>query len=145
MMALSLRQPWAHLVVYHGKNIENRHWNTRFRGSFLIHASKGMTKAEFADGVEFARLTLGWDIRQTVAFEREIQRDARFGGIVGVARLTDVLPPCPERCFHVPPLFPCKHERWFVLEGVGPLPFVPMKGHLGFFPVPDSELVGAGL
>ena len=37
---LSLRQPYAELVVSGRKTIELRKWNTRFRGEFLIHASK---------------------------------------------------------------------------------------------------------
>ena len=40
MKALSLKQPWAELVVEGRKKIELRKWNTKFRGKFLIHASK---------------------------------------------------------------------------------------------------------
>ncbi|MEI6058190.1 MAG: ASCH domain-containing protein [archaeon] len=40
MKALSLKQPWAELVMQGKKKIEIRKWNTRFRGDFLIHASK---------------------------------------------------------------------------------------------------------
>ena len=47
MMALSIRQPWAWLILHAGKDIENRDWPTRFRGRFLIHASKGMTREEY--------------------------------------------------------------------------------------------------
>jgi hypothetical protein len=36
--ALSLRQPWASAVIIGGKNIENRTWNTNFRGRVIIHA-----------------------------------------------------------------------------------------------------------
>lgn len=38
MKALSVKQPWASLI-FHGKNIENRTWKTKFRGTVLIHAS----------------------------------------------------------------------------------------------------------
>lgn len=37
--ALSVRQPFAWLIVAGGKNIENRRWPTRFRGRCAIHAS----------------------------------------------------------------------------------------------------------
>ena len=37
--ALSIRQPWAHHILFDGKRVENRSWLTRFRGPFLIHAS----------------------------------------------------------------------------------------------------------
>ncbi len=40
MKALSLKQPYAELVVSGRKTIEIRKWNTKFRGEFLIHASK---------------------------------------------------------------------------------------------------------
>ena len=37
---LSLKQPWAELILQGKKKIEIRKWNTKFRGEFLIHASK---------------------------------------------------------------------------------------------------------
>ena len=40
MKALSLKQPWAELILQGKKKIEIRKWNTKFRGEFLIHASK---------------------------------------------------------------------------------------------------------
>ncbi|MEN7982099.1 MAG: ASCH domain-containing protein [Nanoarchaeota archaeon] len=40
MKVLSLKQPFAELVVSGKKTIELRKWNTKFRGEFLIHASK---------------------------------------------------------------------------------------------------------
>jgi hypothetical protein len=36
---LSLRQPYAKLIVRAGKTIELRKWNTKFSGEFLIYAS----------------------------------------------------------------------------------------------------------
>ena len=38
--ALSLKQPWAALVVHGRKTIEIRRWSTRRRGRILIHASQ---------------------------------------------------------------------------------------------------------
>ena len=40
MKALSLKQPWAELIVSGKKTIETRKWKTNFRGEFFIHASK---------------------------------------------------------------------------------------------------------
>jgi len=42
MKTLSIRQPWATLVVKGIKDIENRTWKTDYRGKILIHA--GSTK-----------------------------------------------------------------------------------------------------
>lgn len=39
MKALSLKQPYAELVVSGKKTIEIRKWNTHFRGEFYVHAS----------------------------------------------------------------------------------------------------------
>ncbi|MGA3020555.1 MAG: ASCH domain-containing protein [Candidatus Micrarchaeales archaeon] len=39
MKCLSLKQPFADLIVDGKKTIELRNWNTSFRGSFLVHAS----------------------------------------------------------------------------------------------------------
>jgi predicted transcriptional regulator len=40
MKALSLKQPFAELILQGRKKIELRKWNTKFRGQFYIHASK---------------------------------------------------------------------------------------------------------
>jgi hypothetical protein len=39
MKALSLKQPWAELVLLGKKKIELRKWSTNFRGEFYIHTS----------------------------------------------------------------------------------------------------------
>jgi len=39
MKAISIKQPWASLIVHGIKNIENRTWKTHFRGRVYIHAS----------------------------------------------------------------------------------------------------------
>ncbi len=39
MKSLSLKQPYAELVVSGRKKIELRKWNTKFRGEFYVHAS----------------------------------------------------------------------------------------------------------
>lgn len=85
MKALSLRQPWAHAVIFGGKRIENRvAWkNSNFRGAFLIHAAQGMTWREYADALKFATdrgIPYGeWPRPNRVDLER--------GCIVGIARV----------------------------------------------------------
>ncbi len=44
MKCLSLKQPYADLLVSGKKTIELRIWNTKFRGEFLVHASKKVDK-----------------------------------------------------------------------------------------------------
>lgn len=48
MKVLSVRQPWAWLIAIGCKTIENRTWERKFRGRFLIHASQA--RAEKLDG-----------------------------------------------------------------------------------------------
>ena len=38
---LSVKNPWAYLIIHHGKDVENRRQQTKYRGRILIHASKG--------------------------------------------------------------------------------------------------------
>ncbi|MDA3812364.1 MAG: ASCH domain-containing protein [Spirochaetaceae bacterium] len=40
MKALSVRQPWANLIVHGIKDVENRSRRTNFRGRILIHSPK---------------------------------------------------------------------------------------------------------
>jgi predicted transcriptional regulator len=58
MKALSLKQPFAELVVSGEKTIELRNWNTKFRGKFLIHASKKPDKQAMSE-FGFEELPLG--------------------------------------------------------------------------------------
>lgn len=127
MKALSIRQPWAWLIVNGYKDIENRSWPTRFRGPVLIHASKGMTREEYEDVADL----LAWQsgIRkmgiQLPAFE-ELER----GGIVGIATITECSAQAESPWFFGP--------YGFHLRDAKTLPFVPFKGALGFFDVPDD-------
>ena len=46
MKALSLTQPMA-WAIFHGKDVENRTWPTKFRGKVYIHASKGFNREHY--------------------------------------------------------------------------------------------------
>lgn len=60
MKILSVRQPWAHLIVHGSKNIENRSWPTRYRGPFLVHASLNIDReACRKHGIDPAKLQSG--------------------------------------------------------------------------------------
>ena len=50
MKTLSIRPPWAWLIVHlpgPWKNVENRSWPTRYRGPLLIHSSGKLSRDEF--------------------------------------------------------------------------------------------------
>jgi predicted transcriptional regulator len=60
MKCLSLKQPYADLLAFGEKTIELRKWNTKFRGEFLIHASKNidLQACERLD-IDIDKLTIG--------------------------------------------------------------------------------------
>ena len=59
MKTLSLKQPWAELILQGKKKIELRKWNTKFRGKFLIHSSKIPDKKSMLK-FNFKNLPLGF-------------------------------------------------------------------------------------
>jgi hypothetical protein len=72
--------------------------------------------------------------------------DMPRGGIVGRARIVDVVPPW---CEGYPPGVDARwhmRDRYgFILADVEPLPFVPLKGSLGLFPVSADVVNGLGI
>ena len=119
--ALSIRQPWAWLILHAGKIIENRTWATKVRGSVLIHAAKGLTAREYHEANEFLR-------------ERGLMLELanlpcwgllKRGGIVGVVEIVDCVSSSSSPWFTGP--------YGFVLRNAKPLPFIPCLGTLGFF------------
>lgn len=123
MKALSIRQPWAWLIVNGHKPVENRNWVTHYRGPVLIHASQGMTRAEYDEARELAE-SLGVKLPDPKALER--------GGIVGQATITDCVSVSPSPWFF--------GKYGFTMVDAMPLPHQPLKGRLGFFEVPAPAL-----
>lgn len=124
MKAISIRQPWATLIMNAGKDIENRCWPTTVRGRVLIHAAKGCTRYELEDAIDFAEDACG--IRYSVDL-KTIPR----GGIIGSVEIVD----CVTRSDS--PWFVGKYG--FVLRNPRPMTFIPIRGQLGFFEV-DLEI-----
>lgn len=131
-LALSVRQPWA-WAIFHAKplkNIENRDWREpnpgmRFRGPVAIHASSGMTRAEYEDAAAFIRKVTGAPCPLPAALHR--------GGIIGSVVVHDIL---RTRDIQGDPKW---LSPWFmgplglVLRDAVACDFIPAKGALGFF------------
>lgn len=119
--ALSIKQPWAWLIVNGHKDIENRSWNTKYRGTFLVHASQGFDSKGYDD----IKNGLYGNIPNLPDKD-----DFQYGGIVGQADIVDCVIP-NSKCESV----------WyqglygFVLKNQSTLPFKPLKGKLNFFTV----------
>lgn len=126
MIALSIRQPWAWLIVHGHKDVENRTWSTLYRGEFLVHAAKRMTDAEWEDAAWFA---------QERGVQVPLPYELHFGGVIGQAEIYDCLLTSDSR-WHEP-------AQWgFMLRNARPLPFQPCAGRLKFFALPYA---GEGL
>ena len=118
-LCLSVRQPWAWLIVNGYKDIENRTWSTKVRGRILIHASKSMTADDYRDCCLFV---LDRGINDVLIMKPEY---LKRGGIVGETTITDCVSSHQSKWFEGP--------YGFVLSDSKPLPFQECKGHLGFF------------
>ena len=116
--ALSIRQPWAWLIVNGIKDVENRSWNTQHRGPLLIHAAKTMTAADYASAQDLAE-SLGIEIPPRNGF--------KLGGIIGKVNLVDCVREHNSPWFFGP--------FGFVLENAEVMKFIPLRGQLGLFTV----------
>lgn len=126
IVALSIRQPWAWLILNAGKDIENRGWSTRFRGRILVHAAKGMTRDEYVEAIRFAM-----DYCNVPPQKLPLFSDLERGGIVGSVEIVDCVSQSES------PWFVGTHG--FVLRNPEILPFRPYKGQLGFFEVKEAS------
>src|ERR1700749_1780555 len=98
MRVLSGRQPWWWAILHAGKRIENRVMHVRgrrtppawhrYRGPILLHASKGCTAAEYIRAVDTMIAAGVVDHESAVPHFNDLPR----GGIVGRARIVDVIP-----------------------------------------------------
>jgi ASCH domain len=127
MKVIVIRQPWAWLIVNGFKDIENRSWETRYRGPLLIQASAHRSSKEKMQ--EF----------RTYARRRKVELPEEFdlGGIVGMVRLDDCVYKSRSKWFEGP-------VGW-VLSKPKRLPFVPLKGQLNLFDPPTRLLKKLGL
>lgn len=109
---LSIRQPYAELIVSGTKRVENRSWSTKYRGLVLIHAA-----------------------RQTATHGAHLHPDTpRLArrGIVGVAELVDVVSGSDDPWFSGP--------FGLVLENARRVPFASWRGTLALVAVPPDDV-----
>ena len=117
MKALSIKQPWAELILQGRKKIELRKWNTNFRGKFLIHASKIPDKKSM----------------KKFSFD-----SLPCGGIVGEVVLLNVKDYKKSKGFEKDKkLHLATNKIWgdygFVLQNPRRINFIPCRGNLNFW------------
>jgi ASCH domain-containing protein len=123
MITLSIRQPWAWLIVNGHKDIENREWPTRFRGRVLIHAGKTMARRYYEEVVDSLAMAIPEPVYRLIPPYEALER----GGVVGVSTIVDCVTASESPWF--------QGEYGFVMRDSRPLPFFPVNGQLGFFDV----------
>lgn len=126
--AISIRQPWAWLILHAGKDIENRSWKLpeRFIGQrVLIHAGKAISPGYVADVFGSLGHTGIEPPGRSITYPG-LKR--RTGGIVGSC----IFVGC-TRDSNSPWAFPGEWH-WQIAEPRVE-PFRPLRGQLGFFPV----------
>ena len=128
MKALTIRQPYAHLIVIGEKRVENRSRQTVYRGPLLIHAGKSRS----------------WVVNG------DLQRypDMVFGAIIGRVELVECLRLIDIHNGNLPlQLAWVRRHRhtegpWcWVLEQVQRFPRpIPWRGNRYLFDVPDDVI-----
>ncbi len=132
MTALSIRQPWAWLIVNGFKLVENRDRPTSYRGAIDIPTGKKLDIDAHAalmcgehpvtgqplPGLDYPPLVEG--------------KPLDLGGIVGVAEIYDCIQQSDDEWFVGP--------FGYLMRKARPVPFKPCLGALGFFD-PDRVFV----
>ena len=78
MKVLTIKQPWATLIMQGYKRFEFRSWQTKYRGDLLIHAGKGIDKEAMKRLAKY------------------ISEDMPTGKILGKVTLVDCVKMSPE-------------------------------------------------
>jgi len=119
MRAISIRQPWAHLIVHGKKRIENRSWTTAYRGPLLIHAAGRRPRVE-----DLAAISRAHGVA--------LPEDFDHGAFIGVADLVEVITQSDSPWF-------CGRYG-LVLRNVRPIDPIPAPGRLKLFVVNRETL-----
>jgi len=139
MKCLSVRQPWAWAIIHGGKDVENRNWYTKFRGTLAIHAGKSfdipmdmfsqMGHGHF--GQPYLSLALGYSKEYD-----SIGDDDPRGAIIGTVEVYDCIPDiyCDSPWKAEGDDFYC----WLLRDPRALTDPIPMRGRLGLFDVPDG-------
>ena len=125
MKALSIKQPYAELIVQGKKKIELRKWNTYFRGEFYIHASKNPDE----------------DAMKKFGF---VKNSLPCGAIVGSVELIDIKEYKNEEEHKKDAEKHLASSIWgnygFILEKAKRIKLIPAKGQLGFWEYDEKSL-----
>ena len=146
--ALSIKQPWAWLIVNGYKDVENRTWalprSFELPQRIYVHAGQtwdrdaypAVSRAIEATG-DTEVFALGWD-----GMRMALRRGKFFGAIVGEVTITDLLSPCAPNGLEDEQADSPWYEGdyGFVLSNhVAYDEPIPCKGRLGFWTPREME------
>jgi len=126
MKALTIKQPWASLIAWGVKDIENRDWPTKQRGTLAIHSSARMAEEDMLAACDMMR---GF----VPKFSARIFRTETFpiGSILGVVDIVGCVTSSNSPWFVGSHGFALKNAVKFKTP-------IPCKGALGFWEVPEG-------
>jgi len=138
MKALTILQPYAHLIVTGEKLVENRTWPTRHRGPLLIHAGKNRSEVDNATDFELYE---------------EYGEVLPFGAIVGRAQLVQCLKKELIATKLYDDEFPWLRNHyhmngpwcWILADVERFEKPIPYQGRQGLFDIPAIELDSLGI
>jgi hypothetical protein len=126
--ALSLKQPWAALVVGGRKTIEVRNWATAVRGKFYVHA------ARIPDERPEVWALLPDDLKPLAELAGGLIGSAELSACVMYRTAAGFAADAPKH-LNSPDWFEPPRMYGFHLRAATPLPFFPCKGNVRFFTV----------
>jgi hypothetical protein len=118
--AITIKQPWAWLIIHGDKDIENRKWYTDHVGKVFIHASQSFDQ----DGFEYVQRKGLWQFNNSERFYK--------GGIVGIVELSGCTKFDPSEWFEGP--------YGFLLANPKPVKFTPCRGQLGIWDINHPDV-----
>jgi ASCH domain len=129
--ALTIKQPWASLIIRGGKDIENRDWNSNYRGIVAIHSSAKMSESDMEDACGLMR---GFIPRFSARMFRQDKYGFPTGVILGVVEMIGCVRDCDSPWFVGDFGFQFRNAVAFSNP-------IPCKGSLGFWKLSDDLLV----
>ena len=132
MKTLSVRQPWASLLVSGLKDIENRTWAPNYKGRILIHASSTKVPKNFADRTIF---NVNNEIENEQMFGNFPEfEDLEYSAIIGYVTVNG-------DCDHSTSVWaePVEHQ-WHIEDAyIFDEPIRGIKGKLHLFETPEID------
>lgn len=129
MRAITIKQPWATLIMRCGKDIENREWPTRQRGIVAVHTSARIQRADIEDAAALMRGFIP-KFSERIFVEEALREPARYpiGCIVGTVEIIDCVTQSDSPWFCGAYGFVLAHPVQFAAP-------IPCRGALGFWEV----------